>query len=266
MEQTIIGPVRRFYRDRIIVASIITGSFAVVIVFSLINGIGWQDKQAWDWLDILVFPVVLAVGAVWYQRTEAKRDRQRQQVQQERDRLHAEEQRRREELVVEKNLQAAALEAYLDQMSNLLVEKELRNSPADSDLRALAQARTLTILLRLEPARKRHPLKLVAQMHLIDKENPTIKLPHADLNDANLKEVTLINVDLTDVDLRDADLTDANLRGTVLADADLRGANLRGADLIGANLKDADLRSARYDAATSWPDGFELETCGAIAE
>jgi hypothetical protein len=266
MAQVIIDPVRRFYSDRIIVASIIPGSITVVIVFGLINGIGWEDKQAWDWLDVLVFPVVLAVGAVWFQRTEAKRDSQRQQAQQERDRLHAEEQRRSEELAVEKNFQAAALEAYLDQMSNLLVEKELRNSPADSDIRALAQARTLTMLLRLEPARKRHPLKLVAQMHLIDKGNPTIKLPHADLNDANLKEVTLIDVDLTDVDLRGADLTDANLRRTVLADADLRGANLRGADLTGANLTDADLRGARYDAATSWPDGFKYETCGAIAE
>jgi hypothetical protein len=180
--------------------------------------------------------------------------------------LDAERQREREELAVENQAQAAALETYLDQISYLLVEKDLRQTPPGSDIRALAQARTLTILLALGPKRKRHPLKLVAQMHLIDKGNPTIKLPHADLNDANLKEVTLIDVDLTDVDLRGADLTDANLRRTVLADADLRGANLRGADLTGANLTDADLRGARYDAATSWPDGFKYETCGAIAE
>ena len=49
----------------------------------------------------------------------------------------------------------------------------------ESDERTLA--RTLTILLQLGPKGKRQPLKLVAQMRLIDKGDPIIKLPHADL-------------------------------------------------------------------------------------
>jgi hypothetical protein len=189
------------------------------------------DKQAWNWLDVLIFPVLLALVGIWYQATEADRDNKRQRVQRQRDIRHANEQRRREERAVEKQTEAAALEAYLDQMGYLLIEKDLRNAPENSDIRALAQARTLTILLRLEAERKRHPLKLVAQMHLIDKGSCVIRLPHADLNDA--------------------DLTEANLRGTVLADADLRNANLKG---------------ARSDAATLWPDGFDPETAGVVVE
>ena len=100
--------------------------------------------------------------------------------------------------------QAVALQTYLDQMSDLMIDRRLRATDPDSDERGLAQARTLTILLALGSDRKRHPLKLVAQLHLIDKGNPIIKLPRADLNEANLAEETLINVDLTDVDLRAA--------------------------------------------------------------
>jgi uncharacterized protein YjbI with pentapeptide repeats len=314
MAQVIPEPLRRFYQDRIndqlIVAMIITVSFVVVAGFALTNGLGVGNKKAWDWLDVLVFPVGLTLGAAWYQKSEAKRDDQRRDDQEERDRVDAERQRerdiereeaqrKREERIVEKNTESAALEAYLDQMSTLLVEKNLRWATPDSDVRALAQARTLTILLRVGPERKRNPLKLVAQMHLIDKDNCVIKLPHADLNDADLNEVTLVDVDLTNVDLRGADLTEANLRGTVLTDADLRGANLtranlektvltkadlrdtdlsktnltdadlRGANLTGANLTgadltDADLRGGRYDAETLPPEGLDLEASGAV--
>jgi len=178
--------------------------------------------------------MVLAVSAIGCESIERQRDEQR-----------AEDQRERELQVINEQAQAVALQTYLDQMSNLMIDRKLRATDPDSDERGLAQARTLTILLALGSDRKRHPLKLVAQLHLIDKGNPIIKLPHADLNEANLAEVTLINVDLTDVDLRAANLTDANLRGTVLADADLRGANLTGAELTGADLTGADLTGAR---------------------
>jgi len=253
--QTIIEPVKKFYRNRIIVASTITASVAVLIISAYINGLGVGNKQAWNWLDVLVFPVVLAVTGIWYQATEADRDKRRQRVQ-----------RRREERAVDKQTEVAALESYLDQMGYLLVEKDLRNAPENSDIRALAQARTLTILLRLTPERKRHPLKLVAQMRLINRGDCVIKLPQADLSKADLKEITLVNVDLTDVDLRGANLTDANLSRTVLADADLRNANLKGANLREGNLTNADLRGARSDAATLWRDGFDPETAGVVVE
>src|SRR5215204_5893530 len=203
MAQARPEPLRRFYqdriRDRLIVAVVITVSFGVVAGFALENGLGVGNKKAWDWLDVLILPVGLTLGAAWYQKIETKRDDQRRTVQEERDRVDAQNQRKRdrereaaqrgrEELIVEKNTEAAALEAYLDQMSTLLVEKSLRWATPDSDVRALAQARTLTILLRLGPERKRHPLKLVAQMHLIDKDNCIIQLPHADLKGANLTE------------------------------------------------------------------------------
>jgi uncharacterized protein YjbI with pentapeptide repeats len=45
--------------------------------------------------------------------------------------------------------------------------------------------------------------------------------------------------------------------------ADLQGVDLSGADLGGANLSRADLRGAKYDADTTWPEGFDPVAAGA---
>ncbi|MFJ9823151.1 pentapeptide repeat-containing protein [Streptomyces sp. NPDC101160] len=79
--------------------------------------------------------------------------------------------------------------------------------------------------------------------------------------------------DLIGARLRGAKLRGADLRGALLIAADLSGADLSLADLIGADLRDADLsgadltgalfltqpqlNSARGDAATRLPEGFE---------
>ncbi|WMX48482.1 pentapeptide repeat-containing protein [Streptomyces roseicoloratus] len=79
--------------------------------------------------------------------------------------------------------------------------------------------------------------------------------------------------DLIGKRLRGAKLRGADLRGALLIAADLTGADLSLADLIGADLRDADLsgadltgalfltqpqlNSARGDAATRLPEGFE---------
>jgi len=215
-----------------------------MIYISIRNGIGVADKMVWDWLDILIFPVVLAVGAIGYDSLERQRDERRE-----------EDQRNRALEIEDQRSQAVALQTYLDQMSALMIDMKLRETSSDSDERVLAQARTLTILLALGPDRKRHPLKLVAQMHLIDKESPVIKLPHADLNDANLAEVTLVNGDLSDVDLRRANLTGARLSETVLTEADLRGADLSGVDLTDANVTDEQLAICKSLKGTTMPDG-----------
>jgi pentapeptide repeat protein len=107
-------------------------------------------------------------------------------------------------------------------------------------------------------------------------------LPEADLRRAKLSARRLVGACLTGVDLRGADLRRADLseqedkeRGVVsptdleradLRGADLRGADLCGADLIGAILAGTRLTGARCSAHTSWPDGFDPQQHGALAE
>ena len=62
-----------------------------------------------------------------------------------------------------------------------------------------------------------------------------------------------------------ADLTGANLRAANLTGAELTGARFGMADLCGANISRSwDLEGAKVDAATTWPEGFDLGAAGVI--
>jgi uncharacterized protein YjbI with pentapeptide repeats len=112
-------------------------------------------------------------------------------------------------VVAEQRAQDEALQAYLDQMSSLLLEKDLRTSEEDSEVRTLARARTLTVLGRLDPSRKTAVMQFLVEAKLVQRvegTGPIIRLGGADLSFA---------------DLSDVDLSGAHLRGAKLSRADL---------------------------------------------
>jgi len=49
------------------------------------NGLGVADKTVWDWLDTLVLPMVLAVGANVYENIERQCEKRRAEDQRERE-------------------------------------------------------------------------------------------------------------------------------------------------------------------------------------
>jgi uncharacterized protein YjbI with pentapeptide repeats len=233
-------------------------------------------KTLWDWLQLLIVPVVLSLITVvfaWQQ------DIRQDQIEKKRAKAERE--------LAKERAQDEALQAYLDQMSNLLLERNLRESAQDSEVRSLARARTLTVLSRLDSARKERLLQFLYEAGLLHKENPVVDLNGADLSgidlrennisgsgafltdvsgnqpiggrvesskaanlsgailsDANLEGGLLIDTDLSHADLSDAHLSRASLLHTDLYNANLTDADLSNADLSGANLSDADLSNA----------------------
>jgi len=146
-------------------------------------------------------------------------------------------------------------------MSTLLIEKDLRNAEGNSEVNALARARTLTVLERLDPARKTQVIRfLSSEASLVQSPpgaDPVMSLLGADLSGVDLTYAapgdaqpyaTVPVLDLSDADLTYADLRGADLgivmHGTRLVGADVRGANLSGAVLNDANLSGANLRYA----------------------
>src|SRR5215210_1842770 len=95
---------------------------------------GFRGKTVWDWLPIvgaLLVPLVIALGTGWITRQQAQKvENQRAEAERE---------------LAEQRAQDEALQAYLDQMSVLLLEKDLRTSEEDSEVRTLALARALTV-------------------------------------------------------------------------------------------------------------------------
>jgi uncharacterized protein YjbI with pentapeptide repeats len=219
---------------------------------------GFADKTFWDWLQLLsalAIPVVLAGAGLWF---TAQQDARQQRIENQRaDQARRIENQRAEseQEIEEQRTQDAALQAYLDEMSSLMIGKNsLRDSEEDSEVRTLARARTLTVLGRLDPKRKTALMQFLVEAKLVqkvDERPPLIGLSGANLSYANLSGFTtdLSGADLSDANLSGADLSDANLTQADLFDANLTGADLRKADLVRAVLANANLTRAELTQA-----------------
>jgi uncharacterized protein YjbI with pentapeptide repeats len=204
---------------------------------------------------LFIVPLALAAIGLWF---AAQQDAHQQKIEDKRAKSdrHIEEQR----------AQDAALQAYLDQMSQLMLEGDLRGSKVGSEVRTLARARTQTVLGRLDSRRKGSIVQFLYEASLIDKENPVVTLAgvrlrgadlsDVELHDANLSGAYLSNAnmgdgaELIDANLSSAELVDANLIDAFLIDANLSDASLVDAKLSGANLNSANLSGANLSGAT----------------
>ncbi len=162
-----------------------------------------RGKTLYDWLQLAIIPVAIAFGVLWFNRLQQKRDQQL-----------ADERAKTEREIATDNQYEAALQAYIDNMSALLLEKDLRKSGDDDEVRKIARVRTLTVLPRLDGRRKRSVVQFLYESGLIDKDKKII-----DLDGANLIEANLIFAELSKADLSRANLIDANLSNTNLIEA-----------------------------------------------
>ena len=101
-----------------------------------------RRKNVWDWLDLLIIPAVLAGGAFFFNRAERDNDRK-----------ITEERTAEERRIANDRAEAIVLQSYLDRMSELLIDKELRNSDPDSEKRLIARSWTITTLKQLSSER-----------------------------------------------------------------------------------------------------------------
>ena len=90
---------------------------------------------------------------------------------QSRSQQQAEEQRAQAQRdVEEQRAQDEALQAYLEGMGTLLLDKGLLDSQGRDEVRTLARARTLTVLGRINADRKRSVVHFLQESGLIEKD------------------------------------------------------------------------------------------------
>jgi Pentapeptide repeats (8 copies) len=179
------------------------------------------------------------------------------------------------ELAVQR-AQDDALQAYLDQMSLLILGRKLleveQGNPVHEQgdpVHTLAQARTSTVILRLDAehnesvthfiinsglsVRSKDSARLLRGSTLSHARLSGAHLPNADLGDADLSGADLSNALLVNANLIVADLSGADLSNALLDNADLvahlPNANLSSASLIGADLSEANLIGADLSEA-----------------
>jgi hypothetical protein len=213
---------------------------------------GWKwtglPKQTfWDWLALLIVPIVLAIGGYLFTRSDNRATR----------------------AAAERRAQDDALQAYLDNMSGMLIPSKDQPSLYDEhppgSLSSVARARTLTVLPRLGQDLKARVVQFLYESDLITENRVIVNLKGANLSYADLSKTDLSYADLSGANLRKADLRGTDLLGANLSYADLseaylseaKGATMRKADLSGAYLLWANLRG-RTDVRVA----YSIETKG----
>jgi len=194
-------------------------------------------KSLWDFLDLLIVPLALAIIGLGFTAQQQARQTQ----------------------IEEQRAQNAALQAYLDQMNPLILEKGLLDSEEGDTVFTLAKARTTTVLAQLDGKHNQAVTRFLSDVGLLRK--PAL-LAKADLQDARLHKAVLQEASLTGTHLNRANLTDAVLvnavfstkekvgRSTQVTTADLTKADLSRAALLGANLSRGHLKEATLTDAT----------------
>jgi uncharacterized protein YjbI with pentapeptide repeats len=199
-----------------------------------------RGKTLWDWLQVLIVPLALAVVAYVFSTTQKKNEA-----------VIARRNRNKDIEIAADRFREEALQLYLDRMAELLLKENLleTKNDANSNVRKIAQVQTVTTLRKVDTARQN-----IITQYLRDAGLASFLLVKAFMKNIDLHGADLSVLDLSGADLRAAGLQESQLSGTLLSGANLnevdlsRGtlnaANLYGAKLRKANLYQADLQDA----------------------
>ncbi len=127
--------IKRYRVTILVVATILVIAIALIITEIRAYGTGFTGKTLWDWLQLLIIPLVLAIIALLFNLANSHTERQIAKQRYEQDQQIALD-KQREDL----------LQGYLDCLADLMLEKQLRSSAVDAEVRNIARVRTITIL------------------------------------------------------------------------------------------------------------------------
>jgi len=204
--------------------------------------IGCKDKTSWEWMELLIAPLIVAgTGAslaLIFSLIQSDHQSKLAALQKENDTELAKEKYREE-----------TLKKYFDDMTQLFNDnKTLLSNKNPNDINwVIAQSRTLITLRQLDGRRKGLLVSFLSEAKLINQApelKTIIKLEGADLNSAQLQNINLRNINLNKANLIQADLEGANLGG-----AQLKNAKLTGIKLQNTSLEHVDLTKAKVDSA-----------------
>jgi hypothetical protein len=213
---------------------------------------GLSGKTLWDWMQLLLVPLILALGGYWFSMQQRAVDL-----------ANATNQR-----------MGNVVDSYLGAMSDLEFNEGLSNKKPPIPALAIARARTLAVMQQVDGERKNLLLRFLYGAHLIgyfDELSNTTHPKTYDIHLADFQSVQLSGAYLAGADLQGTNMTGADLQGTeldhamlrrvVLTDADLTKAHLSGANLTKAIATNAKTAGVIW-SATTCPDGTNSDNDG----
>jgi uncharacterized protein YjbI with pentapeptide repeats len=194
---------------------------------AIIKWIGIKEKKGWDFLQLLIVPLVLTTIAFLLQQGAKQRE---------------------EQLSADKARQES-FSNYLNQMSDLLLNKGLRKAKPDSEVFILAQSRTTTTLRELDPKRQDLLIQFLKSVNLYTPKKGYSLLENAYFGPTNLSKLNLSLTNLFRANFNGAVLNQTDFMGTFLICAQFQNASLYKANLNGAELNRADFKGAVLNEA-----------------
>jgi hypothetical protein len=182
---------------------VIIGGYTYNWKWTGLSDYAYPKKSLWDWMGLLIVPLVLAVGGFWFSHVQSTNEQRR-----------AEERAQLDQQLAEDTQREVTLQTYLDQMAELLLDRGLRTSAPNSEVREIARTRTLTVLRRLDSTRRSIMFRFLHDTELLRPDSESIiTFEGADLRRIDLSDTFIGSVNLTNAYLTGANLTRAYLTG-----------------------------------------------------
>lgn len=175
-------------------------------------------KTLWDWLELLIVPIVLALGTLFFE-ARWKAAAERQEVGRQRQ---------------------GVLEGFMTYVSQMVVPVREYGLDERDRVSSMIRSRALSAVRQLDPERKTQLLQFLSEAGLLKR-----------VEERGSKDffISLIGADLSYLDLDGAALVDSELRGALFEGTTFRHAQLLGADLRGSVFRNADFSQANLDGA-----------------
>jgi uncharacterized protein YjbI with pentapeptide repeats len=209
-----------------------------------------RGKTLWDWIQLLVIPIILAVLA--YYLSSSQKDR--------------------EIAITQIEKRETALQNYFDYMTRVLIEQDYSDEELFEGASRLIRARTLSTLDMVDGKQKGYLLRFLIEAELLDKDQPYLNMRRANLSGlvlepglysnfkldvvnldnavlawCHFQDVQMNSISMMNADLEKTELISAGLDYILLNHSDLYQANLSKARMIKANLQDAILENAQLN-------------------
>lgn len=186
-----------------------------------------RAKTLWDWMNLLIVPLMVATG-IWYLNKTEKSYEQK---------------------IATDRTNEQILQSYLDYMTDLMLKENLLKNPEQDGANSIARARTIATLRSLDPSRKGLLVNFLYEANLISRES-IVTLKGADITFAILDKLSLANVNFKYANLRNSSFRKSKLSGANFQCSQLYFSNFSRADLITTEFYLADLYSSDLSNAT----------------
>ncbi len=191
---------------------------------------GPRGKTLWDWMNLLVVPVLIALTA-WSFKEIEKRNTQSS----ERERAQNE-----------------TLDSFIKIMTELIINNKLISQTPSPESKIIARTRIMLALSNLDRMKKGQVLQFLFESSLINQE-PKINLNGGDIKNAVLDGIVLSSSEIkgayfNKASIKNSNLSNANFTSCNFSEANFSNSLMENTDLSYSNLTSAKLRNINLDS------------------